>query len=255
MSKYTYNDDESLTANLADTLTSRVGDGSGDPEQVYLETVALLMSLNRNGAFLDVGAGFGRITALAAQRMAEVTAIEPDAKRCAYLRDTCQSSPAVTVLNMLSGEYRAANPQKRFNLITASMVIQHLSTTDCTRLLGDVAAMLDEDGLAVISTTHGTEKTAGFRRSRKPDRITEAQFNAYFDDNAGQQHGLPVRRFSKADLEAVVTPHLDIIHWAQYSYIRPEKVDWYCHNLQAEPEDIRDVANSQFVIARKKANR
>lgn len=188
---------------------------------------------------------------MAIARMAEVVALEPDVARCKFVHDAFHSPPEVTILNSMSKDYIEANPGKKFDLINLSMVIQHVPTTVCTELMKDISMLLSNEGVAVISTTHGVERTRGFRLSKAPDRISRADYNKYAESIEEQTSGLPVRRFSRQDLEQEVAPFFEIIQWTQYCYYRPEKVGWFCANLQAEPEDLVDVANSQFVIVRK----
>ena len=87
MNDYVYKDNESGMPKLSAMLTSRMGDGSGNHEAAYLDTINLLVAAFSGGSMLDIGCGMGRITQAAAGRVSELVALEPDAARCNWTRE------------------------------------------------------------------------------------------------------------------------------------------------------------------------
>lgn len=256
MSEYIYKHAEGAGFKpFNDNFESRIGDNSGFHEQEHFENLEMLLAIKRNGACLDVGAGLGRVTAVAREIVAEVVALEPDEARWRDCHRAYHREPDCRVYRQTTGEYLQQNPDKRFDLIVVSMVIQHLSTDNCDRLLSEVATLLKPDGVAIIYTTHTLEKSKGFSFSGEPTRnfVPEDEFNAYTRlPHSAQTLGLPVRRFSKQDLLDVLgRANLAPIYWRQTSYYRPERIDYFAWRLNVTPEELRSVGNSQFAIAQK----
>jgi len=133
-----------------------------------------------------------------------------------------------------------------------SMVIQHVSTHVCQSLIREVAALTKPDGVAVISTTLVPECAQGFSYSNDPGRayVPRDEFDGYADDAQCQHKGIPVRRFTEAELREAVAPHFDVLQWTQFSYYRAEKIRWFSRILQVPEAALCDVGNSQFVVLR-----
>lgn len=255
MPEYVYHFDDSAMKRFSENFESRIGDNSGYHEQEHLEVLHMLMSMARHGSCLDVGAGMGRITSVARNIVAELVALEPDESRWKDCHSAYHSEPSCLVLNQTTGEYIRDHPEKQFDLVIVSMVLQHLSTGNCDQLVAEVNALLKPNGVAVIFTTHTLEQCKGFSFSSDNTRafVPQEEFDTYADSPPSEQNlGLPVRRFSKQDLMTTVErAGLDPIYWRQTSYYRPERVGFFAHRLQVSPEDLRFVGNSQFVIVQK----
>ncbi|GAB5450765.1 MAG: hypothetical protein Hals2KO_10930 [Halioglobus sp.] len=256
MSEYVYHFDDSAMKRFSENFECRIGDNSGYHEQEHFDKLHMLFCMNRNGSMLDVGAGMGRITAVARDMVKEVVALEPDESRWADCHKAYHREPDCLVYNQSTDQYISENPGKRFNLIVVSMVLQHISTTLSRKLMSDVATLLEPDGVAIVFTTHTLEKSKGFSFSGDNERVyvPEAEFNQYAEAPPEDQHmGLPVRRFSKQDLiDTVEGADLEPIFWRQASYYRPEKVGFFAHRLNLEPEELMNVGNSQFVVVQRR---
>lgn len=255
MDKYSYNAKDKDLGRFAENFVSRLGDSSGHHEQDYFDMVRLLLSVKRHGSFLDIGAGIGRITSIAKDIVVETVALEPDEERWLQCYKACHEEPRCQVLRQLSSGYLKDNPGKKFDVIVIGMVIQHISTKDCQALLEDAASLLKPDGVAIIYTTHTADEASGFSYSAATlDEvyISEQEFNRYAEDSANQTKGIPVRRFSKAELLTCLDPYFDVINWRQTSYYREDRLGFFTHRLQVSPEILKDVGNSQFVVVQKK---
>src|SRR6056297_2210901 len=97
MSEYVYQDKEATMPTLSAMLTSRMGDGSGDHEAAFLDTIKLIAAARSSGALLDIGCGRGRITQSTAEIMREVVALEPDPGRCNWTRELLADYDNVSV--------------------------------------------------------------------------------------------------------------------------------------------------------------
>jgi len=159
---YIYKDNDSTMATLSAMLTSRMGDETGSHEAAHLDTINLLVSAFSSGSMIDIGCGMGRIIKAAAGRIREIVALEPDATRCDWARAEVANHEGVTVLKLITQDYIAQNPGKQFDLAILSMVLQHLSTHNCKRLMNDLATLTRAGGFAVVSTTHALERAKCF---------------------------------------------------------------------------------------------
>ena len=79
------------------------------------------------------------------------------------------------------------------------------------------------------------------------------EFNEYAENTAAQDQGLPVRRFSRVDLESVVPDCFDIIEWSEFSYYRPEALKHFAWLHSLKQEDLADTGMSQYLVLRRKA--
>jgi SAM-dependent methyltransferase len=254
MSDYIYQDKEATMPTLSAMLTSRMGDESGNHEQDYLDALQLLMAARGEGAMIDIGCGRGRICEAAVGTVREIVALEPDPGRCNWTRELLAPHSEVSVFNQTSREYITDNPGKQFDLVVLGMVLQHISTDNCRRLMGDIVALTRPGGIAVVSTTHAIDRAACFTYQHVEDaRITEAEFNAYADNPQAHDKGLPVHRFSRRELEALVPDGLRIVQWKQYSYFRPEYLDRFARVHQVEADELTHHGNSQYLVLQKPA--
>jgi ubiquinone/menaquinone biosynthesis C-methylase UbiE len=256
MPDYTYQFDDSVMSRFSENFENRLGDNSGYHEQEHFDNLHMLFKMNHNGSMLDVGAGMGRISIMAKDIVSEVVALEPDESRWADCHKACHSEPDCLVFCQTTGEYIEKNPDKRFDLIIVSMVLQHLATKNCQQLVSDVYKLLDRDGVAVFYTTHTLEKSKGYSFSGDNTRafVPESEFNQYADTHPSEQKmGLPVRRFSRQELIATVEAEdLEPIYWRQTSYYKPTKVGFFAARLKVDREELLSVGNSQFVVVTKK---
>ena len=252
-----YHFDDRDVDKLANVLESRIGDNSGDHEEEFHDIVKFLLSSRCNGSVLDVGAGIGRISALAKTIIRETVALEPDESRWKDCHHNHHQPPSCQILCQTTTDYLQQNPGKQFDLVIISMVIQHLSTSACDNLLRETASLLKPDGIAAIFTTHTLEETKGFSFSGDPDRVyvSQEEFDTYAASNPSEQtNGLPVRRFSKNELIDSASKYLEPIFWRQCSYYNENGQRFFASRLQIEPEKLKDIGNSQFVLVKRRDN-
>jgi hypothetical protein len=158
------------------------------------------------------------------------------------------------VLQQTTTEYIRNNPSKEFDLIIISMVLQHISTGDCLRLLSEIEALLKDDGIALIYTTHSLEETRGFSLSGDPEAMymSEQDFNFYAEsDPSEQKMGLPVRRISKSELMDVLPSGIKPIYWRQSSFYTKIGLENFSKQLKIAPEKLADVGKNQFLVVEK----
>lgn len=247
---YTYfNTDRALYVWLKN-FTSRIGEGTGDPEEEFLSLVRLVANCKPNSNFLEIGCGLGRIIRIIEHSVGSVVGLEPDFERFQACRDDFDDGDRIRILQSTSGEYIDSHPGHHFDIVMVSMVLQHVSTGTCDRILRDVRHLLTPEGVAVIATTQQEIERFAFQWS--PDFYSEEEFNRYALDFGNHEWGLPVRAFSKASFRRVLElAGLSLIHWGQFSYIRPEKLEWVASEFHVDPEAIRDVGTSQYAVVRR----
>ena len=256
MPDYVYNDNDSTMPSFSEKFSSRIGDGSGHHEQVVHDLIQLIGNALSIGSMIDVGCGMGRTTRALAPAMKEVVALEPDAARWNYTRELVIEYSNATVLNQTTQQYISDNPGKQFDLAVLGMVLQHLPTHACEAVLNDIATLTKVGGIAIVATTHALEKAKCFTYQNVTDgrlgsQITEETFNSYAENTDSQDKGLPVRRFSRSEFESIVPTAFEIVHWGQYSYYRPEYLDYFAWLHSVEPEELANVGNSQFLILKR----
>ncbi len=237
---------------LSGMLTSRFGDGAGDHEALYVDAIKLLAAANGDGSVIDIGCGRGRIVDMIAPVVGEAVALEPDPGRCNWSREALAHFSNVSVHEQTTHDYIASNPGKQFDLAILGMVLQHMSTRYCVSLLDEVAQLTKTGGIAIVSTTHALEKAACFTYQHVADaRISEAEFNAYAENSQAQDKGLPVHRFSRAELEALIPQAFTIVQWHQFSYYRPEHLEHFANLHKVSQQELENHGNSQFLVLKK----
>lgn len=256
MTEYTYNADDDTMDLWAKNFTNRLDNGEGDHEAEYLDILKLLFATKKEGALLDIGAGLGRVTALASGNIKEIVALEPDSDRHSYTYNNFHNPPACQVLNQMSSEYIADHPTRKFDIIVLGMVIQHIPTDAFHSLVKDTSELIKDDGVVIIATTHTLESTKGFTYSapaKDEHYISEEVFNKYANDTRNNSKGIPVRRFSKNELITAVEPFFETIMWRQFSYYRDDSIAYFADFLNISVEELKDTGDSQFLIMQKKA--
>jgi len=248
-SVYKYNASDDGLAEYLKCFTSRNGDGSGDHEENFLSCLKLVAYCKSGCEFLDVGSGHGRIVDIIRPYAAHVVALEPDTERFRSCRNGFLGVHNVDVHNTVSSEYRVANPEKKFDVITLSMVQQHISTRQSQDILEDIRDLLAPDGLAIISTTHFFDERFLYQGRFVPVSMNE--FDRYAEDTSNQAWGIPVRMFSKKSFHhAILRASLKVIMWNQFSYLRPEKVEAFANQYSVPADAIRDIGYSQFAVVK-----
>jgi len=253
---YTYNDNDLAMPILSEKFSSRIGDGTGYHEEAFHNIILLLAHTCSEGSVADVGCGMGRTTQVIAPIVKEVVSLEPDTTRWEYTRELVHKHSNASVLNETTQDYILRNPGKHFDLVILGMVVQHLPTQVTTAIMNDILTLTKRGAIAVVSTTHALEKTRCFTyqhvaNGQPRPKTSEDEFNRYAAATASQDKGLPVRRFSRAEFESIVPPDFEIISWGQYSYCRPEHLDYFAWLDGVAPDELADVGNSQYLVLKR----
>ena len=247
---YTYNASDHGLSDWVLSFTSRIGDGTGDPEEEYLSLLKLIANCKPNAQYLDIGCGFGRIIDIVKHSVGRMVGLEPDPERFRACYKGHHDGDRISIVNSTSLEYKHAHPQDRFDIIVVSMVLQHVSTKICDQILRDVHDPLMPEGVAIIGTTQQEVERFTFESDSTPRNVEE--FDRYAEDTANQEWGIPVRMFSKASFHrAIEQAGLHTIHWGQFSYFRPEKLAWWAARSGVSPEAIQDVGISQYAVVKR----
>lgn len=250
-SYYKYNANDDAINRWQQNFTSRIGDGSGDPEEEFLNYVRVISHLKPTTPWMEIGCGLGRMIELIANGRNTIVGLEPDSERFIDCRKRFSGQSNIEIFNTTSSEFRKANPEARFELILNSMVLQHVSTSVCEGILKDIHALLSADGVAIIATTQNCKELFTFQNS--PAHQTRDKFDAYSEQPNKQMFGIPVRKFSKESfLSSLEENGLLVLHWGQFSYIRTEKVSWFAKQYNVRDDEIRNVGDSQYAIVRRK---
>lgn len=252
MGDYRYNatDDETVAWNR--NFTSRCGDGSGDPEEEYIATLELVATCRPKARLLDIGCGLGRIVGLLRHQVDSIVGLEPDPQRFAESCASFHDGTRIKILNCSSDRYLTDNPGQTFDIVVVSMVIQHVPTATCDRILADVRALLAADGVGIIATTQ--QEIERFTRQHDQASLDRHTYDRYAAESDSQDKGIPVRQFSRDSFQAALERSgLEVVRWAQFSYIRPEKLSWFARWMGSQPDAIRNVGTSQYAVVKRRA--
>ena len=246
---YVYQADDADIALWEANFTSRNADGSGDSEANFRDAVLMGAAGKAGGRFLDVGSGHGRIIDWLKPYAASMIGVEPDAIRFESCANTFRNDKDIEVLNVTTGHLRNRGMMHCFDYITASMVVQHVSTRTCQGLLDDVRALLARDGIAIVATTHFPQER--FTYQNDPHAKTREEYDLYADRTESQGFGLPVRMFSRTSFEtAIEQAGLTIVAWQQFSYAQPDKLEGVAALYAIAAEELRNCGISQFALVR-----
>lgn len=247
---YTYHGDDDALTSWNRMFTSRNGDGEGDPEENFLSAIRLVAACKAGGDFLDIGSGIGRIIDLIRRDAASVVGLEPDNGRYLGCKNGFAPDRRIEMFNLKSWDYRQQNGGRRFDFITVSMVVQHVSTGACRQIFSDVHDLLAPNGSALISTTHFYEER--FSYEADPSAHEVAEFDRYADQMTSQDKGLPVRMFSRASLhQEIERAGLEVVAWQQFAYPRPDRATEVAGFFAGPPEEMRDRGVSQYAVVRR----
>lgn len=251
MAAYRYNGRDEELARFMEAFTSRIGTGLGDPEEDYLSTLQLVAGCRPRASLIDIGCGLGRVIGLLHANVESMVGLEPDLDRFSDCRQAYHDGSRIQILNTTSERYKSDYPGKLFDIGVVSMVIQHVSTDTCQGILTDLRDLLRDDGIGVVATT--LQKVERFTLETDPTPLSESAYNRYAEDVDCQISGiLPVRQFSRESfLGALSQAGLETIRWGQFSYMRPDHVDWFANYYSLHPDAFRDVGTSQYSVVRK----
>jgi hypothetical protein len=219
-------------------------------EASYLAILKQMAINSPNARHLEVGCGMGRIVDIVKDTVGSLVGLEPDPERYLACYNEHHDGDRTRILNETLREYVEGHPGERFEIVTVSHVLQHVSRATCNQILCDVRHLLTPEGKAIIATTHGPMER--FRYAQDNSSMTTGEFDIYAMDFANQRYGIPVRQFSKASFcQAVADAGLAIEEWDHFSFVRPEKTEWFADQLQVPQEFLREMGISQYVIVKR----
>jgi 2-polyprenyl-3-methyl-5-hydroxy-6-metoxy-1,4-benzoquinol methylase len=251
--RYKYNFSHDQLVDFSKAFTSRNGDGTGDIEEDYFSCLKLVANCKTDQDYLDVGSGFGRIIDILEPNAKRIIGLEPDIDLFKCCRDRYLGCENIEIFNSTTSEYRRACPDKRFDVIVVSMVLQHVSTTTCGQILCDVDKLLAPNGVGIVATTHFFDERFVYQRDTKPKSSVE--FDRYAENCSDQEWGLPVRMFSKGSFyREIERAALEVITWYQCSYLRPEKLADFARLYDLPTDPLRDSGISQFAVVRRRSD-
>lgn len=214
-----------------DRLTCRLIEGDYDgayweaSERAVLEQMCAAidhMDVSREQrTFCDVGCGMGRLFSVFAPHVGSVTAVEPDAERCAAAIEAaeCLRPAAIRVLH---GESGVLPRDARFRIVLASHVLQHIPQAACESLFADLAARLEDGGLLLLMTTCAPgEQDLFYRESWVDGERFSRQIDAEtFETVFAENETLPVRMFAEKTIRTLAeTNGLRLLHSGGYHYL------------------------------------
>ena len=127
--------------------------GGKELEDLRLTAVAALATLRPHGRVLDLGCGRGELAHHFAREGRQVTAIDYSADAVHLTEQTFQGDPDLrSQVEVLQANIAEWKPSGKYDLVTASDVIEHLTPAELDVVYGNVADHLTPDGLFIIHT-------------------------------------------------------------------------------------------------------
>ncbi|CAE8659547.1 unnamed protein product, partial [Polarella glacialis] len=228
---------------------------SQDPEGVYFYELDKIVERKANGSFIDCGTGHGRMLKRYGARFRRVVAIDPDAT---LIQDTekslSNSVPKHPDLSFHTTGAAEFETLERFDFALLSMVLQHATTKQAKLLMAALGKLLEEDGLAVISTTH-VEEGAAFFIADTGERIPEIDFDLQVAlRTLSKTHQFPTRYWTKSQLEEVIVHSgLEVVDHVRFTYNTFEYAakSWRADTKARSFVNLRDVPSSQMFVVRR----
>lgn len=243
--------DDSI-AELVRALESRL-EGK-DFEQEYWANLDVELGARRGGAFLDAGAGLGRITLRYANLFQRTVALEPDPARFAVLqRFVAKFLPRPDRVALVQGFLQdVPDKEGTFDVVVSNHVVQHIAVPVAAAYFRRLRLLLKPQGVLLVSTTLFPRSAYGFEIAGKAFRaIDESEFNAV----AFNPHSkvLPLRRFTRPRLQRELEEAgLRPLRWFGFSFWKPEAARLLAGRYGIPEELMLDTPVSQcFVLQRR----
>ena len=159
----------------------------------------------RERRLFDVGCGIGRLFRFFAGLTGEIIALEPDRKRYQMALAEAERVQADTGvrIQVLQQILREEEPLQGplFDVVLSSHVLQHISRRQAQQMMKGMAQRLRQGGLLILTTTYDEEETFFLETWRQGKRQCRAIAADTFDRLCSQQEGLPVRKFTREQVE------------------------------------------------------
>jgi len=164
----------------------------------------------KRNAFLDIGAGEGRLALKLSPCFEEVTAVEPDPGRLTQAKSAARRADIRNIRFVENDFLSLQAPREFFDAVMISHVIQHIETSAVPVFFKKAHSLLKDGGKLVVLTSHARRSSAArFSKSlMKGGRILDVPIDQEeFDRLVVNRDGvLPVRFFSFQMLRAMLSP-------------------------------------------------
>jgi len=249
MSKYIYSSNENGLNNFENNFYNKKKINE-HPQKPYFDYLSSILTTEKS--FFEIGFGFGRIFNFVKNNVKEYVGIEPDVERFKssqkLLKYNIDKSERFQFFNYFSNDYIKHYPDKKFDIVCISHVIQHVSTQTALNIIKDAFKLLNDNGTLIISTTCAPRELFTYEKLNISDTVNN--FNYYCLKNETNK-GLPVHMFTKESL-LVYLQNFEIKYYEQYQFIKPDKLEWFSNNFYTSKNEITNIGQSQFVVCKKK---
>lgn len=215
------------------------------PQQPYFDM--LVNNVNSDTTFLEIGCGQGRIFKSVRPVVKSYVGLEPDKDRykdCLGLLEEANTNHAF--YDMFSHEYIAVYPEKKFDFVCISHVIQHVSTQTAHNILKDAYNLLNINGKLIVSTTCVPNEIYTYNQNNISDSVIN--FDLYCTQNE-IYNGLPVHMFTKISLEKYLNDsNFTIVNYEQYEFIKGNKLPWFSSIYHTSIDSLRNIGMSQVAL-------
>lgn len=248
---YVYHDDDSGLKNFNNNFYD-LKSNNIHPEYDYTNTI--LNNIDNNNSIIEIGCGTNRlgniIRTYKNDLIKEYIGLEPDKVRY-NVSNMCETDK-FKYFNQFSNEYIKNNPNKKFDIVIISQVIQHVSTKSAIEIIGDAQKLLKQNGKLLLSTTHVPNEF--FSYSSKPNiSDSKENFDKYCNSN-NSSNGLPVHFFSRDTLINYihVFSNLVVLEWHQYAFVKQNSLKMMGNIFHNNNVNIvKKNGQSQFVVCKK----
>lgn len=238
MSRYNYPDkDDAITYSMINDIEYSEGYWSGSENRIIQIIKKHIHGLQ--GSFLDVGYGEGRMLKTFQSLFSTLEGIEPDFYRYSHCRNFVRQhtwAQKTNISNLSLDEYL---PDRKFDFILSSHVLQHIPTYKVKKFVADLAALAKDKGYIAILTCHSNrESSYYYLSSRDADNnsIENEADETEFNETITKPGWLPIHFFTIDELHAVCHEcglsivETQVFHVAKNEGLKIENVDEYINS-------------------------
>lgn len=249
MCEYIYHDDDSNLQKFNENFYD-LRYKNNKPEYPFFN--AILNNIKNNDKIIEFGCGTNRIGQIINnynKNISEYVGLEPDNVR--YNISKKYENNKYKFYNLFSNQYICKFPNKKFDIVIISQVIQHVSTKNAIEIISDAQKLLKEDGILLLSTTNSEKEF--FTYSNKPQiEDNKINFDNYCCKNISE-NGLPVHFFSRETLINYVNffSNMVVIEWQHYAFIKQDRLDKLKFIFHSDKNILKKLGQSQFILCKK----